>query len=285
MDEDTHSDDGRLVPEAIYWEEYYGNQDIIYEWNNGRIEEKTVSDYMNYMMYKWFLIAMDQFLGVHPVAKMLGLEIGFRMVLPYKTAVRKPDLAVVRNDNSVLLLPNDHSYHGIYDLCVEALSDSRPGEIERDTVTKKTEYAGAGVKEYYILYAGEGMAFYRLASGGEYVAIEPVGDGLIQSEVLPGFQFRISDLYRQPSLAEMAEDPVYEGFILPFHQEVKNRAMRVEQWAKTEEQRALREAQRADIEARRADRAEQELGAANMEIVRLKRLLNTTETPPKSLEV
>jgi len=39
--------------------------------------------------------------------------------------------------------------------------------------------------------------------------------------VLPGFQFRVSDLQRQPSPEEMSEDQVYQGFMLPALQAMK----------------------------------------------------------------
>lgn len=102
------------------------------------------------------------YLEVYPIAKYLFLEVGFRLVLPNKTTIRKPDLFVVRNDNPVPLHDTDRTYAGISDLCVESLSDSTQEEIERDTITKKHEYAQVGVKEYYILDAGDEMNFYRL---------------------------------------------------------------------------------------------------------------------------
>jgi hypothetical protein len=42
------------VTEAEYWEKYYNDHDVIYEWNNGYLEEKPVSDYSTILMYKWF---------------------------------------------------------------------------------------------------------------------------------------------------------------------------------------------------------------------------------------
>jgi hypothetical protein len=99
-------------------------------------------------------------------------------------------------------------------MCIEALSDFTEKEKERDTVTKKQEYAASGVKEYYILHKSDAMAFYRLNAHGVYVPIEPVGQGIIKSKVLPGFQFRISDLSQKPSLKKMTDDPVYQGFVL-----------------------------------------------------------------------
>lgn len=215
------------VTEAEYWEKYYDNTDVIYEWNNGLLEEKPVSDYENVLMYLWFLKTLDQYLTTHPIAKITLLEIGFR--LHPQADIRRPDLGVVLNNNPVPLRLYDRTYQGVCDMCIEALSDSKPEEIERDTDTKLWEYEAAGVKEYYILYSkGEPMEFYRLNRWGVYVPIKRVQGDLIQSIVLPGFQFRVSDLYNQPSPKEMAFDPVYDKFVLPYYQEEKRARLAAE---------------------------------------------------------
>ena len=114
------SHDGRRVSEEEYWCEYYLDSDVHYEWNHGRLEEKPVSDYETITVYQWFMALLSHFLRVHPIAKLESLEMGFRLPLPTGTVIRKPDLGVVRNDNPQPLLPLDCSYHGIFDLCVEA---------------------------------------------------------------------------------------------------------------------------------------------------------------------
>lgn len=221
------------VSKAEYWEKYYGNTDVIYEWNNGLLEEKPVSDHVNYLMFSWFVGILQQFLTVHPIAETTGLEFGFRLGLPNQTAIRRPDLGVILNDNPVALYPRDCTYDGVCDMCIEALSDSAKKDEERDTVYKKAEYAASGVKEYYILHDSRKIAFYRLNATGIYVPIKPVGKGkgVIKSKVLPGFQFRITDLYQRPSLKTMSEDKVYQGFILPFYQEEKRARLKAEQRA------------------------------------------------------
>lgn len=265
------------VTETEYWEKYY-NSETNYEWNNGYLEEKQVSNHLTYLMYKWFLKLLDHFLEVNPIADFTGLEMGFRLALSDKIDIRKPDLGVVLNDNPVPLLLSDRSYKGIFDLCIEALSDSSPKEIERDTVNKKAEYAAAGVKEYYILYNDTDlMEFYRLNDNGVYIPIERVDNDIIQSTVLPGFQFRISDLYNTPSIDEMINDPVYQGFILPSYQQEKIIRIKAEQLAKKAEQLAKIEAQRAQQEAKRTQDTEKLLQQAQAEIVSLKELLASKE--------
>jgi len=72
----------------------------------------------------------------------------------------------------------------------------------------------------------------------------PKKGGIIQSTVLPGFQFRITDLSKRPLPDEMIDDPVYQNFVLPGYSEAKQQA-EVEKRARQEaEQRAERLAQK-----------------------------------------
>ena len=206
---------GRYVSEDLYWEKYYEFSDIHYEWNNGYLEEKPASDYLTYQIYAWFVELLSHFLRVEPIAKMVGLEMGFRMALPGRVVIRKPDLGVARNDNAVPLEPLDRSFHGVFDLCIEALSDSTQGERERDEVTKKREYATGGVPEYYILHHDEDrLGFYTLTGNGIYRPM-PSGDGIVRSRILPGFQFRKTDLLLRANLSSLRDDPIYRGFLFP----------------------------------------------------------------------
>jgi Uma2 family endonuclease len=224
------SDDGLYVSEAEYWEKYYNHPDFSYEWNNGYLEEKPMTDLKGSLVYQWFCDILRRYFSTYPVGTLINLEIGFRLALPRGKSVRKPDLAVVLNDNPVMMNLSDSSYKGTFDLCIESLSYSRPKEIKRDTVEKKKEYEGIRVKEYYILDArGMETAFYRLNRKGKYQKISPTDNGVICSEVLPGFQFRISDMYDRPPLEQLAEDAVYQDYVLPFYRNIKLRAEYAEQ--------------------------------------------------------
>jgi Uma2 family endonuclease len=247
------SEAGRVVSEDTYWREYYFESDIHYEWNRGRLEEKPVSDYETYLVYHWFMALLGHFLKARPIAKLVALEMGFRLPLPDGVVIRKPDFGVVRNDNPQPLLPHDHSYHGVYDLCVEALSDRKKRDITRDTVTKKAEYAAGGVPEYYILhYAAEHQAFLTRTEAGAYAPIEAV-DGVIHSRVLPGFRFRLSDLAERRDDEALRDDPVYGDFVLPRWREDRERAAAEARRAEAEAERAEAEAERADAAAQRAE--------------------------------
>jgi hypothetical protein len=267
LPENEISEDGLYVSETEYWEKYYHHPDFSYEWNNGYLEEKPMTDYRGSRAYQWFLILLHQFLDRFPIAKMIGLEFGFRLALPRKTSIRKPDLAVVLNSNPIFLGDTEFSYKGTFDICIESLSYSKPKEIKRDTVDKKKEYEGIGVREYYILDARRiETAFYRLNAKGKYQKIAPSDKDIIHSEVLPGFRFRISDLYTQPSLEEMTEDETYREYILPFHQQIKQRAEQAEIQVAMERQRAESEKQRAEQAELKAARLAAKLKEIGIEV-------------------
>ena len=221
---EPRSADGLRVSEETYWTEYYLESDIRYEWNNGRLEEKPASDYGTYLVYAWFVRLLEDFLENRPMARMVALEMGFRLPLPTGTVIRKPDFGVVCNDNPQPLLPLDVSYHGVFDLCVEALSDQDHRGLERDLVTKKAEYAAGGVREYFILHREpERQAFFTRTAAGVYIPMVPE-DGVIRSRVLPGLQFRLTDLCAQPGPKAMHLDPLYADFVLPEWREAEARA-------------------------------------------------------------
>jgi Uma2 family endonuclease len=241
------SEEGKYVSEETYWADYYEHSHYNYEWNDGILEEKPVSDAKQYSSYDWFNALLREFLEVKPIGRKLAQEFGFRLQLPEKVAIRKPDLFVVRNDNPVVIHDDDRTYKGICDLCIELLSDSTKQDIERDTVHKKYEYNMVGVQEYYILDStGEHMKFYRRTETGDYVEIDPGPEKVIRSHVLPGFQFRIADLLRKPRLTDLVDDEVYRDFILPEYQAERQRAEQEHQRAEQEHQRAEQERQRAE---------------------------------------
>ena len=286
----TRSTDKLIVSEAEYFQKYYDYPDIVYEWNNGVLEEKPVADHSDYLTYDWFVDLLREYLKVHPVAKTTGLEIGSRLVLPAETMIRRPDLGVVRHDNPVPLELDDKTYSGIFDLCIESLSDSTKENIERDTVDKKWEYENAGVKEYYILDAkNKHTAFFRLNARGVYIPIKPTKDGIIKSKVLAGFQFRQTDLYQKTSTDKMMKDVVYKGFIEVGQQKEAKARRKAEAKALEEKQarleetkerrkaeaKALEEKQARLEEAKARQAAEAARQTAEAEIARLKALLAT----------
>ncbi len=220
---EPRSEDGKYVSEAEYWAEYYEHPDFSYEWNNGYLEEMPMTNRVEYSTYHWFVKVLDQYLEVNPIAQTIGLEAGFRLALPNKVSIRKPDLGVVLQSNHILLHDKDRKFNGIFDICIESVSASDRKSIQRDTVVKRGEYGTIGVGEYYILDERGKETAFLLNVGGLFVPMPEV-NGVISSTVLPGFQFRKADLYRRPTLIELANDGVYQGFMLPEYQQERQRA-------------------------------------------------------------
>ncbi len=268
------SEDGRLVSEHDYWCRYYLESDISYEWNDGRLERKPLSDYKTLTAYTWITELLRWFLRTHPVAQEAVPDMGFRLSLPDKTVIRRPDLALVRTDNPQPLLPLDCSYHGVYDLCIEALADKAQQDIEHDTRTKQAEYAAGGVSEYYIVHRErERTAFFNLdRQSGLYRPILPIDD-VISSEILPGFRFRIADLIERTDITALRQDSVYSAYLLPAWREAEERAEAEAKARIQAEQHAEAEA-KARTEAERHAQAEAQARAeAEAEIARLKALV------------
>lgn len=256
---EPRSEAGKRVSEETYWTRYYREADMQYEWNNGVLEEKPVSDFETYCIYVWLLRLLDTFLEAKPLGKLVGLEMGFRLPLQDKVVIRKPDLAVVRNDNPGVLLPVDLAYHGVYDLCIEALSTAKPAHIHRDKVQNHGEYAAGGVPEYYILHADpERRAFYSRSDSGLYEPIPPQ-DGVIYSHVLPDFRFRLADLLAQPADEALRDDSVYADFVLAGWRADRERAESERLRAEAERVRALAAEREAEQQRRRAEELEARL--------------------------
>ena len=229
---DRVSEAGKSVSSEAYLLRYADHPDFNYEWNNGILEEKPVSTIAQFKLYLWFVQILSCYLEINHFAESALFEFLATMELDNKSVKRKPDLLLVRNDNPKPLHPEDSSYSGVCDLCVELLSHSSPSEIERDVTEKKAEYAAAGIREYFILdRSGEHMEFLRLAPDGNYLPIQPDSEGVLHSEVLPGFQFRWDDLYALPPLNDLVDDPVYNAFVIP-------RYVELQQYAEAEHERA-----------------------------------------------
>ena len=210
---------------------------------------------------------------------LLNLETGFLLNMEDHTspssqreAVRKPDVGVILNSNPTPWGRIDQRYfEGVCDMVVEAVSDSTLAEVLRDTEEKKEDNALAGVKEYFILDPnGEHMRFYRLAPERTYQNIDADDEGLIRSEVLAGFQFRVEDLDRQPTLEELASDLAYGGYVSPRFQATLAEA--------------ASEAQRADNEAAARQQAEERATAETAAREQVEVRARTTESRVQELE-
>jgi Uma2 family endonuclease len=265
-------DDGRRVSKEEYWARWYENPypdfDVSYEWNNGILEAKPLPNYPQIRLYRWFSLLLGCYVQVNPIAKFIDLETGVSMTVVDASqpsgkweVVYKPDVGVVLNDNPAPWGAIElRAFEGVCDMIVEAVSDSTLAEVRRDTEDKKRGYALAGVQEYFILDPEDRyMRFYRLTTDRRYAEIQPDAAGVIRSQVLPGFQFRRTDLLNLPDLAELALDELYAAYVIPAFHDAVNRVQKAEERAEAESaaRRHLEEqmqALRAELARLRQDR-------------------------------
>ena len=81
-----------------------------------------------------------------------------------------------------------------FDIGVEIVSDA-PSDRARDLVTKREEYAAAGVPEYWIVDYRERAVLLLTISGEEYAETAGREGDVLESVVLPGLRVDISQLF------------------------------------------------------------------------------------------
>ncbi|KPA09256.1 protein containing DUF820 [Candidatus Magnetomorum sp. HK-1] len=263
---------GLYVAESTYWEDYYEDPDFKYEWNDGRLEEKEMPTSLSDLIKQWLETLILYYLNFNPIARQIKSELGFTLNLSNKKSIRKPDLSLILKSNPDQLKDFDCSYNGTYDLCVEYLSDTKAEYVKRDTVDKKEEYCGGRVKEYFIIDSKKKhTAFYKLVNKGRnrysYEPIKPK-NGIIRSQVLPGFQFRVKDLYLRPNPEDLYKDDVYKSYVkVDFQNVIKKKDDAIK-----EKDDAIKEKNDAINAMEQEKRAKEE---ALKEIERLKQMLST----------
>ena len=244
-----------IVDETTFWAEYYEDPDIRYEWNDGKLEEKPMAVIYSILCTEWFISLVKEFLKANNYQHIILADIGFKLNLPNKTVIRRPDHAILLGTKALNCDIHASSYDGIYDICIETLSRSKEEYIDRDIKVKKREYSQGKVKEYYIIDDQKQQTkFYRLNKRGDYSIIKP-HNGIIRSTVLPGFQFREKDIYEQPDILSLISDPVYQSFVATkLQQEIKAKetALKIaeqERQAKEQERQAMEQERLAKDDA------------------------------------
>ena len=120
--------------------------------------------------------------------------LGEALVAPYPVRLREGKF---REPDIVFMLAEHADRFGEdfadgADLVVEVVSEDR----SRDLVTKRTEYAEAGIAEYWIVDPREGRVMVLRLSGGTYVLHGEWGRGeRAESALLPGFDIAVDRIF------------------------------------------------------------------------------------------
>jgi Uma2 family endonuclease len=125
----------------------------------------------------------------------------YSMKLPGKRVVREPDIMFVSSANLDRIM---YKYlDGACDIAVEIVS---PESRTRDRRDKFSEYAQAGITEYWLIdEAREWAQFNTLDEDGVYEPMPLDDEGVFRSVVMPGFWIKLEWLWREelPGLNEI----------------------------------------------------------------------------------
>lgn len=135
----------RLFPVQGHWceSEYLALEtNRLVEFNHGVIEFLSMPTFLHQLILRFLFKSFEEWLAANGA--------GIAMFAPYRLRIepemyREPDLLILLDPNDPRI--GDH-YTEHADLVVEIVSQSNR---EHDTVTKRAEYARAGIAEYWIV--------------------------------------------------------------------------------------------------------------------------------------
>jgi Uma2 family endonuclease len=113
------------------------------ELSEGCLEVLPMSTAFHQFIVLFLLDAFRDYAKLHPPARVLPAPVPVRL---WPGKMREPDIVYFHPDR----LPNVHGQPNGADLAVEVVSEG-PENRDRDLVTKRSDYARAGIAEYWIV--------------------------------------------------------------------------------------------------------------------------------------
>jgi Uma2 family endonuclease len=134
---------------------------------------------------------LDAYLEVHEPDGFWGVELDIPTI-PYFG--RRPDFAYYSADDAARLDLVANRVLGVPTLVVEVVSED---DEERDTITKREEYARCNIRHYWILDPQRRTALTLALRDGQYEVLgEFSGPDVLTSELFPGLAVTLSRLFR-----------------------------------------------------------------------------------------
>jgi Uma2 family endonuclease len=149
------------------------------EFTDGRIEVLPMPTPEHQEIVLFLVILLREFVKPKNLGRVLMAPLRVHIA---EDRFREPDVVFVHKSNSWRL--GDRYWDGA-DLVMEVVS---PDEPKRDLVDKRTDYAQAGISEYWIVDPRtKTMTVLRLENGSYVTHSEAVGAGDVRSALLEGF--------------------------------------------------------------------------------------------------
>jgi Uma2 family endonuclease len=166
----------KLTPEEFF--EIVGEDDKA-ELIDGEVIVASPAGVQHGYIQRFLLTILNLFVRGHQLGEVFGEQIAMRL----GQNVFIPDISFLTNAHQDRLEPG--YIQGPVDLALELVS---PDDPDRDRVRKRTTYAQAGVREYWLIdLQSRQITPYRLEPQGQYTPIAPDERGYYHSEVVPGF--------------------------------------------------------------------------------------------------
>jgi Uma2 family endonuclease len=177
----------RLFPEQGFWseEEYLaltGNR--LVEFSDGHVEVLPMPTTSHQLIVAFLYRALLQFVTARGAGTVLFAPLRVRL---WPGKFREPDLVFMSAEHASRI---GESFWEAADLVMEVVSDD---DRRRDVVTKRREYAEAGIPEYWIVDPEQAVVTVLRLDGTTYVVHgEFRPDTLATSYLLPGFSLDVS---------------------------------------------------------------------------------------------
>lgn len=184
-------------PGPVTWEEFLAwtaavGENIRAEWVDGEIEVMSPTTVEHARLALWLGRLLSEYIEPRGLGEILLSPIA--VLLPDRRRGREPDVIFITTEHRDRLLAT--YIQGPVDLVVEIVS---PESVERDTVTKRAEYAAGRIREYWLIDPAErSVIFYQLRPDGGYAPGAVDDAGVYRSAVIPGFWLRTDWLWQHP---------------------------------------------------------------------------------------
>ena len=178
-----------LFPDQGQWSEAdYLELDggCLIEFTDGNIEVLPIPTPTHQRIVFWLQAQLYQFVRSRGLGEVVAAPMPVRIG---SGKFREPDLAFLSVDHADW--EADQCWEGA-DLVVEIVSESDP---KRDLVVKRTEYARAGIAEYWIIQPRESVVSVLKLSGRSYQERRFTLGEIATSQRLAGFEVAVSELF------------------------------------------------------------------------------------------
>ena len=185
----------RLYPDQGHWseEEYLSVTEAsnwLVEFTDGHIEVLTMPTTSHQLIVQYIQGLLLAFVTAKSLGTVLFAPLRVRL---RKGVIREPDIVFMLKEHASRM--KQDAWEGA-DLVMEVVSDDAASR-ERDLVKKRSEYARAGIPEYWIVDPAERRVTVLKLEGKKYVVDGEYGEGeTAKSATLEGFGADVGQIWK-----------------------------------------------------------------------------------------